>query len=59
MKHLIVLPETSNPVLSKELLYTAITRAKRHIKIAAAKPIFTVALKSKVERITGLVKKLI
>ncbi len=56
---LIVLPETSNPVLSKELLYTAITRTKRRVKIVADKPIFNVALNSKVERITGLVKKLI
>jgi exodeoxyribonuclease V alpha subunit len=56
---LIVLPETSNPVLSKELLYTAITRTRRYIKISADKLVFNIALNSKVERVSGLVKKLI
>ena len=55
---LIVLPETPNPVLSKELLYTAITRAKNNIKIAGGKPVFDITVNSKVERVTGLLKKI-
>jgi exodeoxyribonuclease V alpha subunit len=54
---LIVLPEAINPVLTKELLYTAITRAKKTIKVVAAEAIFTEAIRQKIERITGLVDK--
>lgn len=55
---LIVLPETVNPVLSKELLYTAITRAKKKIKIAADKSVFTATITKKIGRLTGLSAKL-
>lgn len=55
---LIVLPETPNPVLSKELLYTAITRAKKSIKIAGGKSVFEITINNKVERITGLLTKI-
>jgi exodeoxyribonuclease V alpha subunit len=54
---LIVLPEAINPVLTKELLYTAITRAKKTIKLAAAEAVFTATVRQKIERITGLVDK--
>jgi len=35
---IIVLPLASSPVLSRELLYTAITRATRHVEIWGSKP---------------------
>ncbi|MEQ1546466.1 exodeoxyribonuclease V subunit alpha [Methyloglobulus sp.] len=54
---LIVLPETVNPVLSKELLYTAITRARKKINIVAEESVFTATINRKMERITGLVNK--
>jgi exodeoxyribonuclease V alpha subunit len=54
---LIVLPETINPVLSKELLYTAITRTKRQIKLIAAESVFAEAINRKMGRVTGLVNK--
>jgi exodeoxyribonuclease V alpha subunit len=54
---LIVLPEAINPVLTKELLYTAITRAKKTIKLVASEAVFTATVRQKVERITGLVDK--
>ena len=54
---LIVLPEVINPVLTKELLYTAITRAKKTIKLVAGEAIFTATVRQKIERITGLVEK--
>lgn len=56
---LIALPPEVNPVLSKELIYTAITRAKTHIKIAAEQSIFTAAISKKIGRVTGLATKLI
>ncbi len=55
---LIVLPDLINPVLSKELVYTAITRARKKIKIVAEKNIFTAAVEKKIGRLTGLVFKL-
>ncbi len=55
---LIVLPETINPVLSKELLYTAITRAKQSIKLVAGEAVFTATVRKKIERVTGLADKL-
>lgn len=54
---LIVLPDTLNPVLTKELLYTGITRAKKTLVIAANKAVFTSTVKQKIERITGLIAK--
>lgn len=54
---LIVLPETINPVLSKELLYTAITRAKKKIKIVAEENVFAATINRKMERVTGLANK--
>ena len=54
---LIVLPEQMNPVLTKELLYTAITRAKKTVKLVANKTIFTATVLQKIRRVTGLVAK--
>jgi exodeoxyribonuclease V alpha subunit len=54
---LIVLPETINPVLSKELLYTAITRARKKINIVAEESVFTATIHRKMERATGLANK--
>lgn len=54
---LIVLPELINPVLTKELLYTAITRAKKTVKLVANEAVFMAAIQQKVARVTGLVDK--
>jgi len=54
---LIVLPEAINPVLTKELLYTAITRAKKTVKLVADKAVFKATVRQRIKRITGLVDK--
>ncbi|MDD1642989.1 MAG: exodeoxyribonuclease V subunit alpha, partial [Methylococcaceae bacterium] len=54
---LIILPEAINPVLTKELLYTAITRAKKTVKLVADGAIFTGTVRQKNKRVTGLVDK--
>jgi exodeoxyribonuclease V alpha subunit len=54
---LIVLPDNINPVLTKELLYTAITRAKKTVKLVADKAVFIASIQQKVARVTGLVNK--
>lgn len=56
---LIILPEVLNPVLTKELLYTAITRAKKTVNIKAHQAIFNQAVHQKVQRVTGLTQKLL
>jgi len=55
---LCVLPETINPVLTKELIYTAITRAKTKLKIATNYAVFSQTLHRRVERTGGLFEKL-
>ena len=54
---LIVLPDVINPVLTKELLYTAITRAKKTVKLVADAAVFSGTVRQKVQRVTGLVDK--
>lgn len=54
---LIALPDIVNPVLTKELLYTAITRAKKTIRVVANETVFKMAVRQKVTRVTGLVNQ--
>jgi exodeoxyribonuclease V alpha subunit len=51
----VLLPEVSNAVLTKELLYTAITRAKETVTVVATSAVFMTTVQRKVERVTGLV----
>ena len=51
----LLLPDASNPALTRELLYTAITRAKtRFSLIESSEGVFEEAIKRKVERHSGL-----
>lgn len=54
---LIALPDAVNPVLTKELLYTAITRARKTVKLVADEAVFAATVGRRVERITGLADK--
>ena len=56
---LILLPEQPNPVLSKELLYTAVSRAKKQVRIVADQAIFTTCIAQKTQRHSGLADKLL
>jgi len=51
---LIVLPESDNPVLTRELLYTAITRAKRNVSILASESVIKSTVYRRIERTSGL-----
>lgn len=51
---LMVLPDEMNPVLSKELLYTAVTRAKQAAYVLATEDVFEAAVKRKMQRVGGL-----
>ena len=54
----IVLPSKDTPVLTRELLYTGITRAKGQVEIFGTDDIFTGAVIRKVTRTSGWRKKL-
>lgn len=55
---LIALPEQHNPVLTKELLYTAITRAKKTVTLLADRRVFNETVQRRIERFGGLTQKL-
>ncbi len=50
----VVLPEEDNRILSRELLYTAFTRARKMVKLVAGRQVFAQALSRKIERCSGL-----
>lgn len=51
---LLILPQTDYPVLTRELLYTAITRARHRISIWGPEDIIQAAVARKIERASGL-----
>ena len=56
---LLALPETPSPVLTRELFYTGITRAKSSLQLFTRPDILTAAVDKPVERVTGLAERLI
>ncbi|MDG3087356.1 exodeoxyribonuclease V subunit alpha [Vibrio hannami] len=53
-----VLPPQFSPVLTKELIYTGITRAKESLSIYAAQEVLAKGIRTKTERNSGLKHKL-
>ena len=52
----LMLPDTLSPVLSRELVYTGITRARRHFSLLEGRAgMFRQAVQRRVERFSGLV----
>ena len=51
---LLILPDKDYPVLSRELLYTGITRARKGIEIWGAENVFRAAVSRRIERTSGL-----
>ncbi len=50
----LILPDKESPILSRELLYTGITRASEKLSIWAAKDIWNIMVKRKIQRYSGL-----
>lgn len=50
----VVLPHHSSPLLSRELLYTAVTRAKTHVTLVSSRSSLRAAIERRVERCSGL-----
>lgn len=55
---LLVLPEVINPILTKELIYTGITRAKESLKILTNKTVFLETIQCRVRRSSGLAQRI-
>ncbi|WP_103920355.1 exodeoxyribonuclease V subunit alpha, partial [Candidatus Venteria ishoeyi] len=53
-KILLVLPASPSPVLSRELLYTAITRARQQVQILSHASLFRQAVSHRLQRTSGL-----
>jgi len=51
---LIILPDNYSPVLTRELLYTGITRAKTHVTICGTEQVFLWAVSRRIRRKSGL-----
>ena len=55
----LVLPDKPTPILTRELLYTGITRARKKLDIFAHKKILKTATMRQVQRTSGIVEKLL
>jgi exodeoxyribonuclease V alpha subunit len=55
----VVLPEQPSPLLSRELLYTAVTRARKSVAIFASEASLQACLAAKLRRASGLTARLI
>lgn len=50
----LVLPDVVNPVISRELIYTAITRGKKSFSLYSNQDVLEQGIKSRIERASGL-----
>lgn len=55
----VCLPEYMQTISTKELLYTAITRAKKRIKLVATEAVFIATVQASITRVTGLVEQFV
>jgi exodeoxyribonuclease V alpha subunit len=51
---LLVLPESDARVLTRELLYTGVTRARKRVDVWAGEAALRAALSRRIERVSGL-----
>ena len=55
---LLLLPDGDTPVLTRELIYTGITRAREKVEVWSSEEIFRAAVSRRIERTSGLRKAL-
>ncbi len=53
-----MLPAVESPLLTRQLLYTAITRARQRVRIVATEEAVAAAVEKKVQRASGLARTL-
>jgi exodeoxyribonuclease V alpha subunit len=54
----VVLPTVDTPAATRELVYTAVTRARTHVTVVAGEPLLATALGRRVQRASGLAERL-
>jgi len=54
---IVVVPPVGSPLLRRELLYTAVTRARKHLVLIASEDAITSAVMSTINRASGLVAR--
>ncbi|HET7477469.1 MAG TPA: exodeoxyribonuclease V subunit alpha [Dermatophilaceae bacterium] len=54
----VVLPEADSPLLTRELLYTALTRAKTTVRIVGSEDVVRAAVQRRARRASGLARRL-
>ncbi|UJP38548.1 exodeoxyribonuclease V subunit alpha [Cellulomonas palmilytica] len=50
----VLLPPATSPLLTRELLYTAVTRAREHLRVVGTQDAVRAAVRRRVQRATGL-----
>jgi exodeoxyribonuclease V alpha subunit len=55
---IVVVPPVGSPLLRRELLYTAITRARKHLVLVGSDDAITTAVMSTINRASGLAKRI-
>jgi exodeoxyribonuclease V alpha subunit len=51
---LFLLPEHDSPILTRELIYTALTRARRRITVCGRAEVIAAAVERRIRRTSGL-----
>lgn len=51
---LLVLPDRDSPVLTRELIYTALTRSRKRLTVRADRALLSAAIRRRIERASGL-----
>lgn len=51
---ILILPDKDYPLMTRELVYTGLTRARQKVSIWGAEPVLTTAISRKIERSSGL-----
>jgi exodeoxyribonuclease V alpha subunit len=55
----VVLPERAGRIVTRELLYTAITRASKRVTVVGSRDVIEAAIKTPIRRATGLASRLV
>jgi exodeoxyribonuclease V alpha subunit len=55
---MLVLPESDSPLLSRELVYTAVTRARRSVLVVGERSLLERAVVRAIERYSGVAERL-
>jgi exodeoxyribonuclease V alpha subunit len=55
---IVIVPPVGSPLLRRELLYTAITRARKHLVLIGSEAAISAAIMTTINRASGLAKRI-